>query len=463
MMDAHVGEWVKRLRALHDEAAPLCDGQLLEEFRRANSEAAFAALVGRHGALVLSVCRRVLRHTQDAEDAFQATFLILARRAKTIRKVDSLAAWLHGVAFRLATKMKLSFARRRRREQQQPVRTEPELADVSVRELSRIVDEELNRLPETQRQALLLCDLKGLTQEQAAQQLGWPRGTLKSRLETGRERLRCALLRRGFGMGAALLTLCASEVAQALVPGTLKQTTVQAAVLGGAGKPIPADLISKQVLSLVQGALRSMSVSRWRLLVVSILFLALAGVGGWLYAQPTEPSRADAPSAPIRADLPVPPAAAAGDKKPSLPQPEPLKVLLEPPREAATLAAVNSGTYALKLSFANVSKETLVVSPSANLGVYDDKGEAVKVTKAFGKGPPGPREPSWTLKPGEKQLIPVNLADYRFHSHLMIGWRLPKAGTYTLKFWYQYDRAAARKNLGKWIEKEYEVKLKVQN
>src|SRR5262249_47614526 len=155
------------------------DAQLLEHFTKTRAEQAFAALVHRHGPLVLGVCQRILHSSHDAEDAFQATFLVLARRAGSIRKQDSLAAWLHGIAFRLAKTMKRDASKRRQREQQASPPMPQGPPDLCGRELHAVLDEEVQRLPVNNRQPLLLCYFEGLTQEKAAQQLGWPRGTLK--------------------------------------------------------------------------------------------------------------------------------------------------------------------------------------------------------------------------------------------------------------------------------------------
>src|SRR5262249_54354144 len=154
-------------------------------------EAAFAELVRRYGPTVLSVCRSVLRHEQDAQDAFQATFLVLARRAASIRKQASVGSWLHGVARRLALRPRVAAARRGVHERQAAARpAAAPMDDLTWRELRRVLHEELGRLPEKQRVPLLLCYLEGKTQDEAARQLGWTAATLKGRLARGRQRLR---------------------------------------------------------------------------------------------------------------------------------------------------------------------------------------------------------------------------------------------------------------------------------
>jgi RNA polymerase sigma factor (sigma-70 family) len=196
------------------------DGQLLERFAWAGEEAAFAALMRRHGRMVLGVCRRVLQNETDVEDAFQATFLTLVRRARSIRKRESVGSWLHGVAFRLALRSRSDAARRSVGEQEASIRTFSEPGFVAAwRELQEVLDEELHRLPEKYRLPLVLCYLEGETQEEVAQRLGWPVGTVKGRLARARELMRVRLVRRGLTLGSAsLATVLAVETASAVPP-----------------------------------------------------------------------------------------------------------------------------------------------------------------------------------------------------------------------------------------------------
>jgi RNA polymerase sigma factor (sigma-70 family) len=316
-MPSPVSRLLRSLPALNGDAAAVCDAQLLERFLDGDREAAFAALVRRHGPLVLSVCRRVLGQAEDAEDAFQATFLVLARRVKSVRKVDSLAAWLHGVALRLARKMRASACRRRRHEQQATLPQAPETPDLSVREVWAALHEELARLPEPERQPLLLCHLEGLTQEQAARQLGWPRGTLKRRLERGRARLRAALTRRGCALGIPLLTGLVANPADAQVPVTLGHVIVRAAILGSSPE-LSAGLVSERVLSLVQGELATMTLSRLQILTALVLALALSGAGAWLHARNTA-GATERPTAVAPAETPGK-SASPRDRKPARPK-----------------------------------------------------------------------------------------------------------------------------------------------
>src|SRR6516225_3917794 len=189
------------------------DRQLVEQFLTGQGEAVFEAIVRRHGAMVYRVCWRVLQHHQDVEDAFQATFLVLAQRLRTVRKHASLASWLHGVAHRVALKAKAEAATRRRHEQQAAVSPAVPPDDVSWGEVRAVLDAELVGLPEKWRLPLVLCYLEGRTQDEAAEQLGWSKRTLRRRLEEARTGLGRRLSRRGVAWSAALSAVLLSESA----------------------------------------------------------------------------------------------------------------------------------------------------------------------------------------------------------------------------------------------------------
>ena len=178
----------------------LTEWQLLERYAVRRDEAAFAALVARHAPMVLGVCRRVLHDPDDVEDAFQATFLVLARKAGVLRPRDPLGHWLYGVAHRVSLRARSEAARRRSRERPaRPGESEPEAAvspEAPDADLGAVIDDELKRLPATYRAAVVLCYLDGLTHEEAARQLGWPIGTVKGRLSRARGLLRDRLTRR---------------------------------------------------------------------------------------------------------------------------------------------------------------------------------------------------------------------------------------------------------------------------
>lgn len=227
---SNVLQHIRQLAAARGSSS-LPDRQMLEHFVIHRDDAAFASLVERHGPMVLSVCQRVLRNTHDAEDACQATFLVLARKAASIRQAASLASWLHGVAYRLATKLKADLARRHA--PQRPLVDQPHadgVEDLTWREARVILDQELNCLPEKYRAPLVLCYLEGQARDEAAQQLGWTLGTLRGRLERGRERLRARLTRRGLAFSAAFLaTLLSQSGTSAAVPPLLVVATAKAA------------------------------------------------------------------------------------------------------------------------------------------------------------------------------------------------------------------------------------------
>src|SRR5947209_2361714 len=182
------------------------DGDLLEAFLTRRDEAAFEALLRRHGPMVLGVCRRVLDDADSADDAFQATFLVLARKAESIRKRPSVGSWLFGVAFRTALKARASAVRRRIHERaiMHPATTDPR-EEIVWRELRPLLDAEMDRLPEKYRAPLVLCYLEGKTNEEAARELGWTKGTVSGRLARARDVLRQRLVRRGLDLTAGAL------------------------------------------------------------------------------------------------------------------------------------------------------------------------------------------------------------------------------------------------------------------
>jgi RNA polymerase sigma factor (sigma-70 family) len=234
-------------------AGGLTDGQLLEEFCGRGGEVgerAFAALVERHGPAVLRACRAILRDEHAAEDAFQAVFLVLARKAGSLRVRDSLAPWLHEVACRVARCARASAARRRRHERRAAELADPSARDPGPDDLGPLLHEEIDRLPGRYRAPIVLCFLEGLTREQAAGQLRWPMGTLQSRLARGREHLRRRLTRRGVVPSAVISdALLRAETARAVVPAALTDATTRAGLAYAAGRlailgsiPAPAAL-----------------------------------------------------------------------------------------------------------------------------------------------------------------------------------------------------------------------------
>jgi RNA polymerase sigma factor (sigma-70 family) len=278
------------------------------------------------------VGRRVLHDAHAAEDVFQATFLTLARQASSVRKRTALSAWLHSVAYRLAVRAQAEAVWRGRRERQvaRPEAVPGGAAEPGWRELRGVLDRELDCLPEKLRLPLVLCYLEGKTRDEAAHELGWPLGTLKSRLERGREVLRDRLTRRGLSLSAALLTAFLAESAtSAAVPPLLTTVTAQAAVLVATGRALAAGVDSARVLTWVEGGLRSMFLTKLKFLGVVTLGLSVLGVGAGVLTrnivagksaaaagqeQPARPRRPVAPDGPVRLDRygdPLPPAARA--------------------------------------------------------------------------------------------------------------------------------------------------------
>jgi RNA polymerase sigma factor (sigma-70 family) len=260
------------------------DGQLLEHFISRRDETAFTTLVERHGPLVLGVCQRVLANDADAADAFQATFLVLARKAASIRNRESVGSWLYGVAYRLARKAQVEAARRRVHERQvEPMPRSDPLAAVVWRDLRPVLDEELDKLGEKYRAPLVLCYLEGKTHEEAARQLGWTNGTVCGRLFRAREILRRRLTRRGLGLSAGLLTTVLSQQAAPAVSASLTVATVKAALLVTAGHSA-AGLVSAQAAWLVQTLMKAWFLARVKMAVAVLLAVCLlgAGAGVWL-------------------------------------------------------------------------------------------------------------------------------------------------------------------------------------
>ncbi len=243
------------------------------------AELAFEALVEWHGPMVWRVCRDVLRESNDADDAFQATFLILARRAREIRKRSSLGPWLYGVALRVARSARSHAARRRNREQLAAGLEQKEsMEHVDRLDAAPILHEEVGRLPEKYRAPLVLCYFQGLTHDQAASQLGWPVGTVRSRLAKARDRLRPRLLRRGVAPSVAILLASGQLEAAAPVPAALISATVGMAVRAGAAGAVPA-----AVAALVGKTLREMTIMKMSMIGTALIALALVSTVGLGY------------------------------------------------------------------------------------------------------------------------------------------------------------------------------------
>jgi RNA polymerase sigma factor (sigma-70 family) len=284
-----------RRAMLRQDGAGRTDGQLLTWFIEQKDEAAFEALVRRHGPMVFGVCRRVVANHHDAEDAFQATFLVLARKAASVRPRERLANWLHGVAVRTAMKAKAMTVKRRGREKQVTEMPEPETAQQGQwPDLQPLLDQELNGLPENYRLPILLCDLEGKKIKEAAQQLGWPQGSLAGRLARGRKLLAKRLGSRGVVLSASSLAAVVSQnVASAALPIWLMSFTVKAAAMIAAGQATVAGVVPAKVAILAEGVLKAMLLSKLKTSVVGVLLVALLiGAAGATYkTQATQPPK----------------------------------------------------------------------------------------------------------------------------------------------------------------------------
>jgi HlyD family secretion protein len=287
---------VKELQTLFNVGAvrELSDGQLLERFATDRGEAAelaFAVVVERHGPMVLRVCRSVLAETHDIEDAFQATFLVLVQKARGLWVRDSLGPWLHQVAVRTASRARLTAARRRRHEERAAAeRVETHI--VKSDDLSSVLHQEIEKLPERYRAPLVLCDLEGRSLQQAARHLGWPLGTVKSRQARGRERLRDRLRRLGLAPNSSLIGSGPLFTGpEPLVSSALVESTTRSALQFVACQTA----VRTSTVVLAQGVLRAMSLTRWSKVASVLLVMGATVSGAGVFLQRSAPAAAQPP------------------------------------------------------------------------------------------------------------------------------------------------------------------------
>ncbi len=267
------------------EAGAPQDRQLLKRFVTARDEQAFAMLVLRHGPLVWGVCWRALRHTQDAEDAFQATFLVLARKAHSVRWQTSVGNWLYSVAGHVAAEVRARKLRQRRHETPLAAAPEPAAPSEAAHELCALLDEELLRLPDKYRAPLLACYFEGCTTDQAARQLGWSQRTLERRLAQGRERLRARLSNRGFTLSGVLLAAVLIDgVARAAIPAGLATGTSKIVLAPGSSSAL--------ALALAEAVLKGGIMSKSKLLSLGLILGVTLGTGTalWYGLAPEQPA-----------------------------------------------------------------------------------------------------------------------------------------------------------------------------
>ena len=288
--------------------ADLSDGQLLERFVTARDEAAVEALVRRHAGMVWGVCRRMLGNHHDAEDAFQAVFLVFARKAASIHPRAKVGNWLYGVAYQTALKSRATRAKRRLRERQVSQMPEPAANQQDARsELQPLLDQELSRLPEKYRAVLVLCELEGKTGKQAAQILSLPQGTVSTRLARGKLLLARRLARRGLAISSGTLTgALTQEAASASVPASLLNSTIKAVIAAAAGQ-VAAGVISVKVAALTEGVLKAMFMTKLKiaslaLLLGSMVVLSYGAFAGQQTAAPSDDKQASSPRNKAKAD-----------------------------------------------------------------------------------------------------------------------------------------------------------------
>jgi RNA polymerase sigma factor (sigma-70 family) len=293
-----------RRAVLWRDGAGLSDAQLLEHFIERRDEAAFETLVRRHGPMVLGVCRRLLRNGHDADDAFQATFLVLVRKAACIAPKEMVGHWLYGVAYQTALKGRAVAAKRRMRERQLALIPEPETKSHDLwSDLQSVLDQEVSRLPYKYRVPFVLCDLEEKTYKEAARQLGWPEGTLSVRLARARKMLAKRLTRQGFAItGAALAVVLSQNAASACVPPTLVSSTVKAAGLYAAGQVVAAGVVTAKIAVLTEGVLKTMMVTKFKTGMAVFVTISILGIGGgalsyslWAGNQPEPKGQQEAP------------------------------------------------------------------------------------------------------------------------------------------------------------------------
>jgi RNA polymerase sigma factor (sigma-70 family) len=289
-------DYLRRLSVGKTGDAALEDAQCLHRFLKQRDENAFTILVQRYGTMVWGLCVRLLGESPEAEDAFQATFLVLARKAASLRGPQLLGPWLYGVTYRTALKLRGQKARRTARETQLPEQLAEERPEPMWSELRQILDEEINRLPTKYRLPVLLCSLQGLSSEEAAQRLGCAKGTIFSRLSRARDLLRRRLLCRGVdvSIGALSVSLTVNATLRAAVPTALHVITIRTCLLfaaGSAGQSLPAPLAA-----LVEGVVRSMFLSKVKFAAIVVLVLVVIGSGAGLIAHRTN---ASPPSTPL--------------------------------------------------------------------------------------------------------------------------------------------------------------------
>jgi RNA polymerase sigma factor (sigma-70 family) len=310
-----MSEFIQHLRGVLRDGAGLTDKQLLEDYISRRDETAFAALVRRHGPMVWGVCHRVLRNHHAAEDAFQATFLVFVRRASSIASRELLANWLYGVAHQTALKARATAAKRKERERPVTEMPEPVVTQQDQwRDVQPVLDEELSRLPDKYRGVIVLCDLEGKTRKEVAVQLGCPEGTVASRLARARIMLAKRLTQRGIALsGGALAVVLTQQAVSAGVPKSVMVSTIKAASLFAAGKAAATGAISAKVAALTEGVVRTMLLTKLKVVMVLFVVAGLTATGVIYRTQAAESKTAPQVT---KSDKPTPKVIGKRDKSP---------------------------------------------------------------------------------------------------------------------------------------------------
>jgi RNA polymerase sigma factor (sigma-70 family) len=284
MATSQMNRVIQHLHQIRPDDSRPTDGQLLEAYLRCRDDTAVATLVRRHGPMVWGVCRRVLRHHQDAEDAFQATFLVLHRKAASIGTKELLANWLHGTARLTALKARARAARRNERERQVPDMPEPpSTRRIPGSDVRPALDEELSRLPNRYRAVIVLCDLEGCTRKEAARQLGCPEGTVASRLTRARAMLAKRLRRRGVVLFGGTSAVLEQQSVSAFVPNSVVDSTIHSARLLASGKAAAA-AIPVRVTALSEDVMKTMLLTKLKAAVAVVLVFGFAVTGTTILA-----------------------------------------------------------------------------------------------------------------------------------------------------------------------------------
>jgi RNA polymerase sigma factor (sigma-70 family) len=433
--------YLRRLCGPVAAASEVDDGQLLHRFLSGHDEAAFTTIVQRYGAMVWGLCVRRLGETPEAEDAFQATFLVLVRKAASLRRPEQLGPWLYGVAYRTALKLRGRRARQAMKEMplHEPA-VQEESSELHWRELRPILDEEVNRLPEKYRQPVLLCYLQGYSSEEAAQRLGCPKGTIFSRLSRARDLLRWRLVRRGVEVSAGALAavLVDNAFLRAAPPAALSETTVRLSLLLVAGTTSSA--LSGSVAVLVEGVLRSMFLSKIKFALIVVLILGLVGSGLGFLAHHS------------KAQQPVPVPAAGEDKakakeSEAKPKPKADKPAKDPKDRAALLKArVVAAEKVYQAVFEGLSRTRRVGNNLIQITQNPEEAYlwSVRWLQAERALKPKPEDQIAALQEHLQRMTKLKEVIEQLSRDLMFGFNNDKAEWYQLEaeLWLQEAKAA---------------------